>query len=163
MDGVLGDGWYGAAETPEVVSVLNGDVPISALIKPTELKNWDCLQGMNHQIKFSMLDEFQKKDLWDDLSILKKHYQSIVIFVPAELQAFSFYLKQEIQGILIPVPYTMTQAIEMLHLLKKIQKEYQGKVFFMMPENEKSAGDFLKKEIEKMPSFICSFSKRYAL
>ena len=164
VDGLLGDGWQGSTETPETESVLTGELPLSALIKTTKLKNWDIVQGMNHHLKFNMLDEFQKKDLWDDLSILKKHYQVIVISVPASISEFSFYLKQEIQGILIAVPSSMTQAVEVLHLLSEIGKKYQGNVFFMVSETDpKMMLDFLKKQVQKLTQFTCSFNMRYAL
>lgn len=164
VDGLLGDGWLGCAETPETESVLNGRLPISALIKPSQLENWDMVAGMNHQLKFNMLDEFQKQDLWDDLSILKKHYQSIVIVVPPSIAEFSFYLKQKIQGLLLDVPAEMTGAVEMLQLLKTLGKKYQANVFFMTTAaDQKMMLDFLKAKMEQCPRLTCSFNQRYAL
>lgn len=164
IDGALGDGWSGAKESKEIEKVLQGQVPLSALIKSLKFKKWDVLEGMNHSVKFKMLDEFKKKDLWDDLSILKKHYQSLVIYTSFDESDFSFYLSQDITALWLDMPDFMEDAVMLLQGLKSVQNFYQGEVYFLCAEgkSEQSVRDFLQKETACFDKLTCHFAERYA-
>ena len=163
IDGALGDGWTGAKERKEVQKVLQGQVPLSALIRSAKLEKWDVLDGMNHTIKFKMLDEFKKKDLWDDLSILKKHYQALIIYAGCDENDFAFYLKQDITAVWMDMPASVEAAVTVLQRLKDIQNLYQGAVYFLETGQKisQSVRDFMQQEMQIFEKLSGCFSERY--